>query len=1674
MRNTDNRGTVLGVWLMMFVSAAGMVRAGNTCTWNGSWGTTPPTNVDDVIVVSSGGNLTWSNTMPAKVASWSQGSGYSGIVTFQTIYGTTGFTNFTVTGDVTLNGGTWAHQANTSVETNRLRVTVNGNLYITNSIISGDSLGYSGWNGPGKGGTQIGGAHGGAAPGPAPTVNFNTYGSIIAPTNLGSGGGINGSGGKGGGAIYLTVAGTTTVASAGAITANGENNAGNTGGAGGSVYLSTGWLTGSGTIRANGGTGANTAWGGGSGGRVAIILTGSGADFVPWAGGTNTAYGASVGGFSPAAAGTVYRKTQAGVDALIIDNNNVATYGQLSTYVTNALNLNSFSNVVVSHKGILGVMGNTTVDFNTWSLTTSGPTNSYIAIDSDGNVTYPTDWILNGYTLYANSIATNKLTNLTIGTNGVLSHYQNYTAETYKINLTLAGNLTVLSNGAINADTLGYTYINPNGYGPGAGSASIGGAYGGEASGSSPTVNSNTYGSIIAPTNAGSSGGANGGGGGAILLTVAGTTTVASAGVVTANGGTSAGNGGGAGGSIYLTTGWLAGSGTLRANGGSGPNSGWGAGSGGRIAIILTGAGADFVALWNGTNTAFGGSVGGWSPAAAGTVYRQKKADMAGTGAVTVSNNFSASLSTSVPSRLNPGENLKTSSWLLTGYGKIGVTTNVQLGFLTITGANSRVDLKGRVLSVLADLNINGTLYGVGTYRTNDLTGSNVMDTVGNGTVDVRPVVDNANGATNVTQTSAALNGNLYSADSSTALFVLWGAQDAGTNLSQWAHTNSWVAPLASGYFSTNVTSPNLLANTVQYYRFYTTNNTRQNLAVTSSVFMTSDVTVQKTADASEVGLAPGTFTFYRNPAATNGAITVSYSISGSAKSGTNYVNNLGTSINFAQGVSQTNLVVVPLQDDVSQSNETIILTLASGPYSLGSPSVATGIVFNSGIPAAPTNTWIGTGGNASQGANWSLGHPPSNTEYVLLSGFSKMSLVWDVTNPVISWQQTDQYTGIVTFATVYGTNGFTNCVVSGNVILAGGTWSHLANTTTESNCLRVSVGGDLFVSNATINADVLGYGAGSGPGAGSFASLCGGAYGGAARDAALGINSNTYGSMIAPTNVGSGGGGAGGGGAILLTVAGTTTVASAGVITANGGSSVGNGGGAGGSIFLTTGWLAGSGTLRANGGTGAGGNFSGGGSGGRVAMVLTGSGSDFSSLWTGTNTAYGAAGGMAAAAGTVYRKTQAGTDTLIIDNNGLATAGQISTFVTNTVNLNNFSNVVVNHNGILGVKANTTVDFNTLNLTTYGPANSFIAIDRDVNVTYPTDWLVNGYTLYVNAITPNKPVNLTIGTNGALSHYQNLTAETYKLNLTLAGNLTVLSNGVINVDALGYGIGQGPGAGAGSYGGAHGGVALGSASALNPKTYGSIIGPTNIGSGGGAGAGGGAILLTVAGTTTVAAAGTISANSATSAGNGGGAGGSITLTTGWLVGNGTIRANGGNGDGGNASGGGGGGRVALILTGTGADFSLWSGTNSAYGGPQPLVVAAAAGTVYRQKRADLSGAGTVIVDNGSTATNLAFTSLPAFTNSSEVIKQTTWAATNNARIGLVTNTAIAGLNLSSNGVLELANYTLTVMSLTVTNKSYNSGHYGPHDTAISRLTDSGSSGKVIVNAEIGAVYLIR
>ena len=129
----------------------------------------------------------------------------------------------------------------------------------------------SGYVGGGGGYGGYGAA--GGAPSPYSAYGGSTYGSVNAPTGLGSGGGTYSTfavGGAGGGAIRLNVAGVLQVY--GRISASGGNaiTPSGGGGSGGSVFLSVGTLTGTGVISADGGAG-NLLGGGGGGGRIAIV-----------------------------------------------------------------------------------------------------------------------------------------------------------------------------------------------------------------------------------------------------------------------------------------------------------------------------------------------------------------------------------------------------------------------------------------------------------------------------------------------------------------------------------------------------------------------------------------------------------------------------------------------------------------------------------------------------------------------------------------------------------------------------------------------------------------------------------------------------------------------------------------------------------------------------------------------------------------------------------------------------------------------------------------------------------------------------------------------------------------------------------------------------------------------------------------------------------------------------------------------------------------------------------------------------------------------------------------------------------------------------------------------------------------------------------------------------------
>jgi hypothetical protein len=120
-------------------------------------------------------------------------------------------------------------------------------------------------------------------------------------------------------------------------------------------------------------------------------------------------------------------------------------------------------------------------------------------------------------------------------------------------------------------------------------------------------------------------------------------------------------------------------------------------------------------------------------------------------------------------------------------------------------------------------------------------------------------------------------------------------------------------------------------------------------------------------AAASEPGTDTGTFSISRTGATTT-ALTVSFAVTGTATSGTDYT-SIGTSVTIAAGQTSAVVTVSPLDDTAVEGNETVILTLsANAAYTVGSPSSGTvTIADNDTPPSLPVVSVTATDGSASE-----------------------------------------------------------------------------------------------------------------------------------------------------------------------------------------------------------------------------------------------------------------------------------------------------------------------------------------------------------------------------------------------------------------------------------------------------------------------------------------------------------------------------------------------------------------------------------------------------------------------------------------------------------------------------------------------------------------------------------
>lgn len=604
-------------------------------------------------------------------------------------------------------------------------------------------------------------------------------------------------------------------------------------------------------------------------------------------------------------------------------------------------------------------------------------------------------------------------------------------------------------------------------------------------------------------------------------------------------------------------------------------------------------------------------------------------------------------------------------------------------------------------------------------------------------------------------------------------------------------------------------------------------------------------------------------------------------------------------------------------------------------------------------------NTWNGLAGdsNWATGGNWSLGTPPALADDVVISSAATININSSASiNSLVIGNSGGGVASVLNFN--YDASASPLSIVGDMTVYSGANITQTTGaTTTVISRINISAGGNATITGS-INADSKGYTADKGTGAGTLNNQAGGgSYGGIGGSGAGGaIGGIAYGSSTVPTSLGSGGGsstcgspGGAGGGAIQLNVTGTTTIS--GTISANGGAGASNpcwrsGGGSGGSVYITTGVLAGSGSITAIGGNGVNGvDGSGNGGGGRIAVKYT---TDSS---TATYSVYSGTGGYSyGGSGTIFKKSSGQTyGDLTLDNNNYGSTNELA-FGRTTIPSSTFDSILIknsasaftassatsttltlSNNGHYNALSGSTLYYSSLNwsgiVTDSGGILPVLNQNQDLTIATTskiTFNVANGTRTYNNIIV-----------NGTLTHSYNSsatsgTASLYKINWTANGNFTIGSSGTVNVDARGFVGGQGLGvgvannqAGGGGYGGKGGAGPTGAAGGV---VNGSTSTPVSLGSGGGntlcgsiGGSGGGAVQFNVTGTTTIL--GNISANGGNGASSpcwnaGGGSGGSIYITTNVLTGSGTVSANGGNGiGGGSPSGDGGGGRIAILTT---------------------------------------------------------------------------------------------------------------------------------------------------------------
>jgi hypothetical protein len=1118
---------------------------------------------------------------------------------------------------------------------------------------NGSQTGRTTGNSTNGGSTQTsGGSYGGLGGLSYGTVN-QCYGDLLDPNEPGSGGASLGDsypGGSGGGLLRIT-AGSMQLD--GSLLADGGGSVYG-GGSGGSIKITTGALAGAGFIFARGGSSIWNDYGTGGGGRIALSYKSLALPLgnVAASGGGS---GARFGG-----AGTVYLKnTLDGSDHLIVDNRGINTAegstvlrtlgkgviteltattltNSLAAWLPGSLKGMKFAPDATKNKlftvldndattirtdtleGDLtqfatpGTMYSGTYSFSNVSVVGKARLNSLDRFVIAGNLS------VDGSTLIANEVSAG---NVILNNGAVLSQWQETTSGTYKLELSVSGNLAVEAGSAIDVSGRGYLggYAGGNGSQTGrttgnstngGSTQTSGGSYGGLGGLSYGTVNL-TYGNLENPDEPGS-GGASlggetpGGNGGGLLRITAG--SIQLDGSVAANGGVST-YGGGSGGGIRIDTDNLSGGGHISARGGA---SGYSGGGGGRIALYY---GRVTFPLQN--VDAFGGSEG--PGGAYGTVYLNSK-DGAGVIDFHSSNQGTIGMPYVLPSGRYGTLKLDNSVVQFAGKVTADTVTLCNNSILTHKAAgligSELLDLEAQTVSidVTSKIDVSGQGYLAGAP---DKGLGNIGRTLGNTTI---------GGSGNY---SGGSYGGLGGSANYTTTNTVYGDPTNPNQMGSGGGTGGGGAGNGGGLVR-------LKAGTLILDGMITADGggsrstgygdsgsggsgggIRIDAATLSGTGMIlargGNSTYYSGGGGGRIAVYFGTMTLPKANITTSG--------------GTGYANGGAGTLYLRSAQDATDQLIVDNRGIVTGEGSTPLRSLGSG--------VVTGL-------SATTLT--------SSGSNWQ----PGSLIGLRFAPDLTNSILFTVVDNDATTLHIDPIAGDLTQATAIGRNfsgnyAFTNLSITGKakvdcldrlsvgkelvlddatVIAAsiaadsitiknGGVLTHRWTTSTTEYRLGIDVTRE-FSIDAQSKIDVSGRGyLGGSTGrtlgnttVGGSGNYSGGSYGGLGG-ASYGSSANAaYGDLTNPDELGSGAGtgdaGAGNGGGLVRLKAGTLTLE--GMITADGGASRSSGsgssgsGGSGGGIRIDAATLAGSGTISARGGNST---YISGGGGGRIAVYF-------------------------------------------------------------------------------------------------------------------------------------------------------------------------------------------------------------------------------------------------------------------------------------------------------------------------------------------------------------------------------------------------------------------------------------------------------------------------------------